>query len=111
MEETIRIPVTRSGGNVFADLGFENPDEELAKADLAIGIGRAIAARGLTSIAAASLVGLSEETLSKLLIGRTGEFPIDRLILFLNLLGQDVEIRIRPAAVERTAHLSVAVAP
>ena len=95
---------------MFADLGFENPDEELAKADLAIGIGRAIAARGLTPIAAA-LVGLSEETLSKLLIGRTGEFPINRLILFLNLLGQDVEIRVRPAAVERTAHLSVAVAP
>jgi hypothetical protein len=28
------IPVTESSGNVFADLGFDAPDEELTKAQL-----------------------------------------------------------------------------
>ena len=28
------IPYEKSSGNVFADLGFENPEEELMKSDL-----------------------------------------------------------------------------
>jgi len=33
-ENNAEIPVTPSSGNVFADLGFPNPEEELLKADL-----------------------------------------------------------------------------
>ena len=110
MEETTRIPVIRGGDNVFADLGFDNPDEELAKADLALEIGKAISARGLALEGAARLVNLPEDELSKILVGRTEGCSIDLLISLLNLLGQDVEIRVRPAAYERSAHLSVATA-
>jgi predicted XRE-type DNA-binding protein len=39
------IPVTPSSGNVFADLGFAEPEEELAKAQLASHI-RQIIKRG-----------------------------------------------------------------
>jgi hypothetical protein len=35
-------------GNVFADIGLPNPEERLAKADLAIRISEAIRARRLT---------------------------------------------------------------
>lgn len=44
--------VEESSGNVFADLGFENPDEELAKALLSRAIERAIERAGLTQAAA-----------------------------------------------------------
>jgi hypothetical protein len=43
-----RIPVTPSSGNVFADLGVPQPEEELAKADLAIHLRDAIKRRRLT---------------------------------------------------------------
>jgi hypothetical protein len=33
-DKSKKIAVTRGSGNVFADLGFENPDEELRKARL-----------------------------------------------------------------------------
>lgn len=33
--ESKKIAVTRGSGNVFADLGFDNPEEELLKARLA----------------------------------------------------------------------------
>lgn len=42
------IPVTAGSGNVFADLGFENPEEELTKAQLASQIWHAIKRRRLT---------------------------------------------------------------
>jgi nicotinate (nicotinamide) nucleotide adenylyltransferase len=43
-----QVPVEESSGNVFADLGLSDPEERLAKADLAIAISREIQARGLT---------------------------------------------------------------
>ncbi len=43
-----------SGGNVFADLGFENPSTELLKADLAIALGAIIKQNGLTQTEAAA---------------------------------------------------------
>jgi len=35
-KSSIEIPVRRGSENVYADLGFENPAEELAKAELAL---------------------------------------------------------------------------
>jgi hypothetical protein len=46
-----RIEVEEGSGNVFADIGLPNPEERLAKADLAIRIGEAIRARRLTKLA------------------------------------------------------------
>lgn len=54
------IPVTRGSGNVFADLGLPNPEERLAKAELALAISRAIKERGLTQREAATLMGIDQ---------------------------------------------------
>jgi hypothetical protein len=43
-----RIRVTEGSGNVFADVGIEQPEEYLAKAELARQIIRALDARRLT---------------------------------------------------------------
>jgi predicted XRE-type DNA-binding protein len=104
------MPVEESSGNVFADLGLSNPEERLAKADLAIAISREIEARGLTQGAAAELLGVAQPDVSNLMRGRLSGYSIERLTRLLNALGQDVEIRIRPAGKgDERGHLRVAV--
>jgi predicted XRE-type DNA-binding protein len=52
------LELTWSSGNVFADLGLDDPDLLLAKADLAIAITGIIRERGLTQAAAARALGV-----------------------------------------------------
>lgn len=89
------IPVTPGSGNVFADLGFAEPEEELAKAQLASHIRQIIKRRRLTQVAAASLMGIDQPKVSALLNGRLANFSSDRLMRLLTALGQDVEITIK----------------
>lgn len=89
--------VEASSGNVFADLGFPNPEEALLKADLAIRILHLVRERRLTQKRAAALLGIDQPKVSHLLRGRLAGFSTERLLRFVNALGQDVEIVIRPA--------------
>jgi predicted XRE-type DNA-binding protein len=89
-------PVTPGSGNVFADLGIPNAEQYLAKAELARRICALIAARKLTRAKAAALLGLSPSQLLDLMRGLFDDFSSDRLFQFLNVLGQDVEIVIKP---------------
>lgn len=98
---TGKIRVTRSSGNVFADLGLSQPDERLAKARLALEIGRILTRRKLTQRAAARLMGIDQPKVSHLLHGRLAGFSTDRLLGFLTALGRDVEIVVRKAAPSR----------
>ena len=82
------IPVTPSSGNVFADLGFAEPEEELAKAQLANHIRRIIRRRRLTQVAAAALMGIDRPKASALLNGRLASFSTDRLMRLLTALGR-----------------------
>jgi predicted XRE-type DNA-binding protein len=92
-EETIEA----SSGNVFADLGLKDPEELLAKAELVQRIADVIAERKLTQARAAKLLGVDQPKVSALLRGKLDGFSIDRLFRFLNALGRDVEISVRPA--------------
>ena len=89
------IPVAGSSGNVFADLGVAEPEEELAKAQLASHIRDTIKRRRLTQIRAAQLMGLDQPKVSALMNGRLAGFSSDRLMRFLAALGQDVEIVVK----------------
>jgi predicted XRE-type DNA-binding protein len=80
--------------NVFADLGVANPDEYLAKAELAARILKIVVGRGLTQTRAGKLLGISQPKVSALLNGRLDGFSSDRLFRFLNKLGCDVQIRV-----------------
>src|SRR5688572_24120263 len=88
--------ITPGSGNVFADLGFADPDMELVRADLAIQIGRIIAEHGWTQAQAAAALGIDQPKVSKILRGRLGEFSPERLIQYLNRLDQDVRIVVAP---------------
>ena len=89
--------VTEGTGNIFADLGLPNPEQELMKARLTLQIARIIKDRGLTQAEAAKILGIQQPHVSALARNRAGSFSIGRLMDFLTALGQDVEIVVRPA--------------
>lgn len=89
------ITVTASSGNVFADMGLPEPEEELTKAQLASHIRHIIKRRSLTQVAAAALMGIDQPKVSALLNGRLANFSSTRLMRLLTALGQDVEITIK----------------
>jgi predicted XRE-type DNA-binding protein len=94
-KHAVEIPVTAGSGNVFADLGFAAPEEELTKAQLASHIRRIVKQRGMTQAAAASIMGLDQPKVSALLNGRLANFSSERLMRLLTALGQDVDIVVR----------------
>jgi predicted XRE-type DNA-binding protein len=103
------IPVTPGSGNVFADLGFAEPDEELTKAQIASHIRQIIKRRRLTQVAAASLMGIDQPKVSALLNGRLANFSSGRLMRLLTTLGQDVEITVKAKTRNRAqGHIRVA---
>lgn len=101
MAKRSRVAVTPGSGNVFADLGFAEPGEELAKAQLASLIGQAIKKRHLTQAAAAALMGVDQPKVSALLNGRIASFSSERLMRLLTALGRDIDIVVRPSSGRR----------
>jgi predicted XRE-type DNA-binding protein len=87
--------VAESSGNVFADLGFANPEEELLKAKLVREIRAIIKRRKLTQTKAAALLGLKQPDVSALVTGRVGKFSIDRLVRCLNRMDYRVDVVVR----------------
>ena len=85
-----------SSGNVFADLNIPEPSFYLAKARLAFSICTIIQERNLTKVEAAKILDVNQPKVSALTRGNLDGFSSDRLFKFLNLLGQDIEIVIRP---------------
>ena len=103
-----QIEVEQGSGNVFADIGLPNPEERLAKADLAIRISATIRARRLTQTRAAHILKIDQPKISRLLRGQLSGFSAERLMHFLTLLGRDVEISVKPAPrSRRQGHLRV----
>src|SRR5262245_47157228 len=90
-----RLKVTPSSGNVFADMGLPEPEEELAKAQQASHIRRIITERRLTQISAAAIMGIDQPKVSALMNGYLGAFSSERLMRFLTMLGRDVEIAVK----------------
>ena len=93
-----RIAKSAAGtGNVFADLGFANANEMMAKSELVRHINKIIEKRKLTQVEAAQLLGVNQPKVSALKRGRLTDFSIDRLMRFLVALGQEIDISVRPA--------------
>ncbi|MEI9991146.1 MAG: helix-turn-helix transcriptional regulator [Rhizomicrobium sp.] len=98
-----------SRGNVFADLGLPNSEQELLKAKLTVQIYRLIKGRGLTQSKAAELLGTTQAQVSALKRCRPVSVSVGRLMEFLTILGQDVKVTVKPAAARKTGHMSVVV--
>jgi predicted XRE-type DNA-binding protein len=93
--------ITRSSGNVYADLGIKNAEEHALKAELVRRIAAVMKEQGLSQTAAARRLGIEQPDVSKLLRGHFRQFSVERLMRFLVALGQDVEIVVRPASAAR----------
>lgn len=93
-----REKVEAGSGDVFVDLGFENPAEHKLRVKLAMQINDLIAARKLSQAAVADLFGISQPHVSELKNYKLSRFSSERLLRFLTQLDRDVEIVIRPKA-------------
>jgi len=96
LKKTSKISVIEGSGNIFADLGFDDAEELLVKAELTRQICNRIKSLNLTQTKAAKRLGISQPDVSKLIAGRYSGFSADRLIALLNDLSVDVEITLRP---------------
>jgi predicted XRE-type DNA-binding protein len=81
---------------VFKDIGVPNAEEHLVKAQLVFKIDTILKARGLKQVEAASLFGVRQPDVSKMLRGEFRQFSVERLLRFLVALDQDVEIVVKP---------------
>jgi len=96
MPKKSKVRAEVGSGNVFADLGLPNPEQELLKAHLSLQIYKIIKARGLTQAQAGKVLGIKQPHVSALMRNRAGNFSVGRLIEFLTALGQDVQITVKP---------------
>ena len=98
-----------SGGNVFADLGFRNSKQEMLKARLTVEIYKLLTKRGITQSEAAKLLGTTQAQVSALMRCRPVSVSVGRLMEFLNVLGQDIEVTVKPATRRKVGDMSVVV--
>lgn len=90
------LKMTRSSGNVFQDLGYHHADEHLLKTKFALIINRIIKERNLTQVEAAKILDIDQPKISRLSRGLLSGFSIDKLMVFLILLNQDIEVNVKP---------------
>lgn len=94
--------------NVFADLGYPDAVERQAKLRLAHALNQVLSERTLTQAEAAKIMGVTQPKVSALRRYKLGGFSVERLMMLLTALDQDVEIVIRhkPRS-RRAARISV----
>jgi len=95
--------VVKGSGNVFADLGFKQPEEMQARAHLVHQIYTIISERGLKQKEAAEVLGIKQPDVSAIMNGRFIDFSLDRLLQLLVRLNREVEIVIKPVRKGKTS--------
>ncbi len=95
--------IIRGTGNVFADLGYVDADERQTKLRLALAVNRVIARRKLTQAAASVKLGVNQPKISARAHYKLDGFSVERLMIFLTALDQDVEITIKNKPRSRAA--------
>lgn len=98
-------------GNVFADLGYGEPDMHMLKAELVSRINEIMTEKKLTQMQAAQVMGISQPDISRLLKGQFREISVERIMRLLTKLGCEVDIVIKPPGRKRASsiiHLKVA---
>lgn len=89
------LKLEESSGNVFSDLELSEPDERLAKADLAAKIAQIISKRHLSQAQAAELLGISQPKVSMIMNGRLKNFSMEKLMILMMALNRDIEIVVK----------------
>ena len=90
--------VTEGSGNVFADLGLPNPEQELLKAQLTLQIYTILKDSGMTQVEIAKILGVRQPQVSLLMRNRAGNFSGRTPGGISHLFGQDLEYVCGPPA-------------
>ena len=93
-----KLRIEAGSGNIFADLGLPDAEELLLKAGIALQLQRLLRAKRLTQAAAAKRIGVRQPDISNILNGRYRGYSVERMLLMLTGLGQDIEISIKPSS-------------
>jgi|SRR5271165_7532212 len=104
-----RLDHEESSGNVFADLGLPNAKQEMLKATLTVQISKLLKARKLKQSEATRLLGTTQPQISALIRCKPVSASVSRLMEFLNILGQDIEVTVKPARRHKSGDMSVVV--
>ena len=86
----------KSSGNVFADMGLEDADELMVRAQLGHAVRKLLEERELKQREISDLLGIDQAEVSKLMNGKYHLFSEGRLLGFLNRLDQKVVVQIKP---------------
>lgn len=86
----------KSSGNIFEDLGFHNSEQELVKAKLTVQIYKLLKTQKLNQTEAAKLLGTTQPQISALMRCKPVSISVGRLMEFLTILGQDVNVSVKP---------------
>jgi predicted XRE-type DNA-binding protein len=86
-----------SSGNVFADIGLPDAEQELLKAKLTVEVYRLLSNSGLMQQEAARLLRTTQPRVSALMRCKPISVSVGKLMEFLTILGRDVEVKVKPA--------------
>ena len=89
-------PVTESGGNVFADLGFSPEESTLLamRAELMACLRETINERDWTQQEASKILGIGQSRVSDLVRGKWDKFSLDMLVTLVTRTGKHVELAV-----------------
>ena len=90
-----QFEVIRGSGNVYRDLGKDNPDLRQFKAILATEIIKALDRDHLTVRKAHARTGIAAADFSRIRNADLGRFTVDRLMSIINRLGSRIEVAVK----------------
>lgn len=99
----------QSSGNVFADIGLPRAEQERLRAQLTVQIYRLLKERRLTQSKASVLLDTTPTQLSALMRCRPVSISVGRLMEFLTILGQNVEVTLKPTSKRKQGRMSVVI--
>ena len=88
------IEIVQGSGNVFRDFGYPDADVRQAKALMGTQIMKIIDAEGLSTRQAEARTGVSHSEFSRIRQAKFSRFTIDRLMMILARLGQEVALSV-----------------
>jgi len=100
--------IIKGSGNIFEDLGFDNSEEMLFKAELVSLINGVISKRKLTQAKAAKQIGATQNDVSKLFNGKLDGFSVERLFKFLTSLDRDINISVNKTTRKAGGRIAIA---
>lgn len=102
-----QFEVVRGSGNVYRDLGKDNPDLRQLKAILATEIIKALDRDGLSVRKAQARTGIAAADFSRIRNADLSRFTVDRLMSIINRLGSRVEVAVKVKRSTAVHHVPV----